>query len=268
MEKQGKKQAKTTTTTAVQKAGKSSDRKPRSVSKADGKKGSNASKSKSAVRGSSSAKKDGKGTSGKSRDRRSSSKNKKTSSDTGKQSKLQDKKKGKKDEAKEEEDDEPVMKPTRAISGYIFFSNEMVPKIKVDEGIPHKQAMSRAGEIWKGYSDEEKKKYEKMHEKDQERYEKQLKDLKDKGYFMMSDGTKSTDHEVPNKKKRAKSTDKKRGKSSTGKRKSVMDKSTDKGKKGKGIAASGKKSTKKSDDEDLDIESGSGNDDDSVENSA
>ena len=100
------------------------------------------------------------------------------------------------------------------------------------------------------------------------RYEKQLKDLKDKGYFMMSDGTKSTDHEVPNKKKRAKSTDKKRGKSSTGKRKSVMDKSTDKGKKGKGVAASGKKSTKKSDDEDLDIESGSGNDDDSVENSA
>ena len=88
--------------------------------------------------------------------------------------------------------------------------------------------------------------------------------MKDKGYFMMSDGTKSTDHEVPNKKKRAKSTEKKSVKSSSGKRKSVMSK----GKKGKGVGASGKKSTKKSDDEELDIESGSGNDDDSVENSA
>lgn len=33
------------------------------------------------------------------------------------------------------------------------------------------------------------------------RYEKQCKQLKEKGYFTMADGTKSTDHEVPAKKK-------------------------------------------------------------------
>jgi len=46
------------------------------------------------------------------------------------------------------------VKPTRAISSYIFFSNEMVPKIKADEGITHKEAMSKAGETWRGYTDE------------------------------------------------------------------------------------------------------------------
>ena len=35
------------------------------------------------------------------------------------------------------------------------------------------------------------------------RYEKQLNDLKTKGYFIMDDGTKSSDHEVVAKKKRA-----------------------------------------------------------------
>lgn len=56
------------------------------------------------------------------------------------------------------------------------------------------------------------------------RYEKQKKELQDKGYFIMADGTKSTDHEVPAKKKRA-SGSKKRTQEAGGKRKSVMDKS-------------------------------------------
>lgn len=78
-------------------------------------------------------------------------------------------KKGKKTDEKEEEKNENAVKPTRAISAYIYFSNEMVPKIKQDEGISHKAAMGRAGEIWRGYSESDKAKYDKMHDDDVKR---------------------------------------------------------------------------------------------------
>ena len=81
------------------------------------------------------------------------------------------------------------------------------------------------------------------------RYEKQLKELKEKGYYTMADGTKSTDFEDAGKKKKAKS-ETKPGK----KRASALTA----GKKSSSKAAAGKKAaaknTKKSDD-DLDIES-------------
>lgn len=81
--------------------------------------------------------------------------------------------------------------------------------------------------------------------------------MKDKGYFIMADGTKSTDHEVPAKKKRVSRSVKK---ATTSKRKSVRDKSGAKSKGGKGksgAAAGNKKGGKQpqSDADDLDIES-------------
>jgi len=42
----------------------------------------------------------------------------------------------------------------------------MVPKIKKDEGLAHKDAMSRAGELWHKMSEEEKKPYNKLHDQD------------------------------------------------------------------------------------------------------
>ena len=45
----------------------------------------------------------------------------------------------------------------------------MVPKIKKDEGCTHKEAMSRAGEIWGKLTPAEKVKYEKMHDEDVKR---------------------------------------------------------------------------------------------------
>jgi hypothetical protein len=83
------------------------------------------------------------------------------------------------------------------------------------------------------------------------RHEKQLKELKDKGYFIMADGTKSSEHAVAGKKKKgsrsAKKEHKKRGLGAALNEKS--------GEKGKKAAAKGGK-TKKSED-DLDIESDS-----------
>ena len=73
-------------------------------------------------------------------------------------------KKGKKDTKKEEE--EHVTKPTRALSSYIFYSSAIIPKLKQDEGISHKDAMAKAGMLWNKLSDEEKKVYNKMHDED------------------------------------------------------------------------------------------------------
>ncbi len=77
------------------------------------------------------------------------------------------KKTGKKEGKKEEE--YLGVKPTKALGSYIFFSNENVPKIKADEGVDHRTAMKRAGEIWGGLSADAKKKYEDMHDKDLKR---------------------------------------------------------------------------------------------------
>ena len=39
-----------------------------------------------------------------------------------------------------------------------------------------------------------KKKYNDLHDKDQERYDRQVQELETKGYFILEDGSKSTDH--------------------------------------------------------------------------
>lgn len=81
----------------------------------------------------------------------------------------------------------------------------MVPKVKADEGVDHRTAMSRVGELWGQAKDEDKKKFNDLHDKDVKRHERQLKDLKEKGYFLFEDGSKSTDHLVSGKKKASRS---------------------------------------------------------------
>ena len=110
------------------------------------------------------------------------------------------KKREKSTDSKVEED--VGKKPTKAISGYFYFSAERVPEIKKG-GITHQEAMKQAGAEWTDMSQEEKEPYEKLHEKDQKRYEHELKEFKDKGYFTMADGTRSDEIHEPGKKKRA-----------------------------------------------------------------
>ena len=62
------------------------------------------------------------------------------------------------DAAKEDK----VGKPTRPVNAYLYFSNEIIPKIKAEDGVDHRTAMSRAGERWNKMSDDQKKKYEDM----------------------------------------------------------------------------------------------------------
>ena len=57
--------------------------------------------------------------------------------------KNKEEKKGK----KEKKEVDPA-KPKKAIGAYFFFSNETVPKLKQEQGISHKDAMSAAGKLW------------------------------------------------------------------------------------------------------------------------
>jgi hypothetical protein len=45
----------------------------------------------------------------------------------------------------------------------------MIPKLKAEEGIAHKDAMAAAGKRWGELTEEQKKPYEKKHEEDVKR---------------------------------------------------------------------------------------------------
>jgi hypothetical protein len=79
-----------------------------------------------------------------------------------------------------------------------------VNKIKEKEKCTHLDAMRKAGEIWNKMMDKEKKKYGDMVAKDQNRYYKQLAELNKKGFFILEDGTKSSDYTNGKKGKRQK----------------------------------------------------------------
>lgn len=102
----------------------------------------------------------------------------------------------------------PSVKPTRPLSAYICFSNDMVPKFKAEKGCSHQEAMKLAGAKWKELTKAELEPYEKQHQVHVERYEKQLKEVKDKGYFVMSDGTKSNEVHIMGTKRKAGDADK------------------------------------------------------------
>lgn len=206
MEKANKKAGKSATQTATVAA--TTERKPRSVSKSVDKKATKgAAKEQSKGRRSTSkgkqvdqAKKGDKkvvAADKKGGDKRQSSKSKQRDASS--------KKKGAKKEKDEAPEEDQYIQPTRPIAAYIYFSTENVPKIKADEGVDHRTAMKRAGEIWAKMSDAEKKRYNELNERDQKRYEAQKKEIADKGYFIMEDGSKNTDHVVQGKKKAPKS---------------------------------------------------------------
>lgn len=75
--------------------------------------------------------------------------------------------------------------------------------IKEQEGIPHRDAMKRAGELWRSLDEKEKEKFNKLAQTDQERFQSQLEELWEKNFFTQSDGSKSIDEDMPSKKRRS-----------------------------------------------------------------
>ena len=76
-------------------------------------------------------------------------------------------KKGKKKE-------KDLTKPKQASAAYIHFSNTIIPELKKDpenSERKHTEFMGMAGAKWATMDDKAKAPYEKMHQKDKERYD-------------------------------------------------------------------------------------------------
>ena len=111
-------------------------------------------------------KKEGKASSSKSK-KSSSKSDAKRKSTKGKESKgkvSKSKEESKKKGEKEKKIEDDVVKPTRALGSYIYFSNDNLQKIKARDNCDHKEAMRKAGAEWNAMSEEEKSPYEKLHQ--------------------------------------------------------------------------------------------------------
>jgi hypothetical protein len=85
---------------------------------------------------------------------------------------------------------EGTLEPKKPCSSYAYFVKHLV----VPEGVKGVQDRAKlASEQWKVLSSKEKVKYEKMAADDKERFDKQMESVWLKGYFMLEDGTKSTE---------------------------------------------------------------------------
>lgn len=60
------------------------------------------------------------------------------------------------------------------------------------DGLPATSLSKIGAEKWNSFTDEEKKKYDALIALDQQRYNKQLDEIRNHGYFINEDGIKST----------------------------------------------------------------------------
>ena len=96
---------------------------------------------------------------------------------------------------------EDCVVPKKPLSAYLFFTTEKVNKIKEEQNCTHPEAMKKCGQIWNELDADGKAPYEKKHTDDADRYKKQCNDLDKNGFFIMDDGTKSSDHKAKLKKR-------------------------------------------------------------------
>jgi hypothetical protein len=107
-------------------------------------------------------------------------------------------------ESEDEEEEQLVCKPKPAQSAYFYFSNEYIAKLReksTDGDVKQTDYMKMAGTKWSTMTDEQKKPYEVLNEADKVRLEKQKAEIEKKGFFILADGSKSTDEKnIPKKK--------------------------------------------------------------------
>jgi len=91
-------------------------------------------------------------------------------------------------------------KPKRACSSFMFFANEKRPDLR-KEFPTYKitEIGKKLGEMWKALTPDEKKKFDEIAQKDQERYQKAME-----GYQPPSSSSESESEDEPKKKKRKK----------------------------------------------------------------
>ena len=95
---------------------------------------------------------------------------------------------------------EDCVVPKKPMSAYLFYTTSNVSKIKEKEGCTHPEAMKKCGEDWNKFTDADKQVYSEQQKKDLLRYQEQLNMLDKEGFFLMDDGSKSSDHKAQPKK--------------------------------------------------------------------
>ena len=93
---------------------------------------------------------------------------------------------------------EETVLPKRPCSNYLFFTAKNITRVRAElgENAKYPDAMRKCGEIWKGMSENQKKPWNAEAAKDKDRYEKEVDHLSKHGYFLMEDGSKSSDYVV------------------------------------------------------------------------
>ena len=84
---------------------------------------------------------------------------------------------------------------------YISERKEEIAKAQekgdVEKPMSTKQIARKVKSEWKNLEPDQKKKYLTMVEKEKKRYDNQVKEMEEKGYFILSNGTKSSDLPPP-----------------------------------------------------------------------
>jgi hypothetical protein len=117
-------------------------------------------------------------------------------------------KKSSKEEAKKSTKAGPVIpghdyktQPKKPTGSYLLFNTATTKRLKEEEGFEHPEAFKKSSELWGKITEKEKATWDALAAKDVERFDKETKDLADKGYFTTKDGVKSTDLPIDVKKK-------------------------------------------------------------------
>ena len=115
--------------------------------------------------------------------------------------------KAKKDDETDSEEEALICKPKRAQSAYMYFSVPWIKNLrdkKTDDSLANTDFMKMAGARWNEMKDHEKTEFENLAKADKIRHEKQCAELEKKGYFILDDGSKSTDEKnIPAPKKKS-----------------------------------------------------------------
>lgn len=105
--------------------------------------------------------------------------------------------------SKENETQVSVM-PKKPITSYFAFLNTRREKFKNDNPKLSITEIAKAlGQVWQALQDDQKKPYLKVVEEDVARYQRELQDLKTKGYFINKNGENSKDLQKEENRKKA-----------------------------------------------------------------
>ena len=98
-----------------------------------------------------------------------------------------------------------VVEPPEATPAHVYFSSAAVARIKTERGCTRAEAYKLAAAEWHQLSEEARAPFVHQGAADKARYEAQLDMLKSDGYFLLGDGTKSTDRDPESYKRKVKS---------------------------------------------------------------